>query len=169
MGFSPTINTIIPQKVNGSLALLGLRPSLYHWVMDFLTRRPSFTTPPPPPPVKHYSPLPPAVSWPCFCCVTKLEYDGSAMGQSWCQVCIKHKNSSLTNSYTYCGQEVKELKIWREKELQNLTNAYHACTNTAEERQSTHAKFLPSISHRCPVKCALSIMTHIIILFRPAD
>ena len=38
LDFSSAFNTIIPQTIVNKLLLLGLEPSLYNWVLDFLTR-----------------------------------------------------------------------------------------------------------------------------------
>lgn len=40
LDFSSVFNTIIPQTLVNKLLLLGLRPSLCKWVLDFLTNRP---------------------------------------------------------------------------------------------------------------------------------
>lgn len=40
LDFSSAFNTIIPQTLINKLLLLGLRPYLCNWVLDFLTNRP---------------------------------------------------------------------------------------------------------------------------------
>jgi len=40
LDFTSAFNTIIPQSLINKLVLLGLRPSLCNWVLDFLTNRP---------------------------------------------------------------------------------------------------------------------------------
>ncbi|KAF7648955.1 hypothetical protein LDENG_00149680, partial [Lucifuga dentata] len=40
LDFSSAFNTIIPQTLVSKLLLLGLKPSLCNWVLDFLTNRP---------------------------------------------------------------------------------------------------------------------------------
>ncbi|KAF7643373.1 hypothetical protein LDENG_00240390, partial [Lucifuga dentata] len=40
LDFSLAFNTIIPQTLVSKLLLLGLKPSLCNWVLDFLTNRP---------------------------------------------------------------------------------------------------------------------------------
>jgi hypothetical protein len=38
--YSSAFNTIVPSKLIIKLEALGLNPSLYNWVLDFLTGRP---------------------------------------------------------------------------------------------------------------------------------
>ena len=40
LDFTSAFNTIIPQTLVNKLSTLGLAPSLYNWVLDFLTNRP---------------------------------------------------------------------------------------------------------------------------------
>ena len=40
LDFSSAFNTIIPQTLVNKLSVLGIRPPLCNWVLDFLTNRP---------------------------------------------------------------------------------------------------------------------------------
>lgn len=66
---SSAFNTVIPHRLSEKLLILGLTPSLYNWVLDFLTDRPRSVT------VGNYTSVIRAVStWTLGCVLSPMLY-----------------------------------------------------------------------------------------------